>query len=80
MKFKGIEVTGEFTMKHNNKFFTIHKNDILIYVEYLDGYWKIWEYDNNGKLKYFEDDYGYIIDKRIDALIDKEQIIKIKEN
>ena len=80
MKFKGIEVTGEFTLHHNDKYKKIYKNGNLVYKEYLDGYWKKWEYDNNNKAISFEDNLDQMMDKKIDSLIENEQIIKIKEN
>lgn len=34
-------------------------NGNVIYKEYSDGYWEMWEYDDKGNKIYFENTYGY---------------------
>jgi hypothetical protein len=36
----------------------------LIYTELSNGYWCIWEYDQDGNVIYTKDSDGYILDKR----------------
>jgi hypothetical protein len=46
------------------------KNGNVVYYEYLNGYWCKYEYDSQGKLIYFENSGGNIVDKRIPEVIE----------
>ena len=57
-----FEVNGDLVIKD--------RNDKNIYLEKSNRYLAKWEYDSKGKLIYFEDSKGVIIDNRIPQIIE----------
>jgi hypothetical protein len=49
-------------------FYIKNNSGMIIYIEYSNKVWKQIEYDSNGNETYFEDNYGYKIDKRVTEL------------
>jgi len=68
MKFKGIEVTGNFEVREGFFCFEIWQNGKRIYIERTDGdnYWGKYKYDENGNCNYYEDRDGYLWKKEFD--------------
>ena len=68
MKFKGIEVTGNFEVREGFFCFEIWQNGKRIYIERTDGdnYWVKYKYDENGNCNYYEDRDGYWWKKEFD--------------
>ena len=58
MKFKGIELKGEFELKCYDGCFEIYQDGNEVYYEYSDGYWIKREYDSNGNEVYYESSDG----------------------
>jgi len=59
MKFKGIEVKGNFEIREEIEYFQIWQNGNAIYTQFNDGYWARQKYDESGSLVYFEDSDKY---------------------
>ena len=80
MKFKGIELKGEFELKCYDGCFEIYQDGNVIYFEDSDGYWEKREYDKNGNEVYYESSNGVIRDNRKKVTIEltQEQLDKIK--
>jgi len=66
MKFKGIEIKGNFEVREEPSYFDIFQNGNVIYWERTDGvdYWCKSEYDKQGIEIYYENSNGCITDKR----------------
>ena len=61
MKFKGIEIKGNFEVREKIGFFEVWQNGNMIYWENTNGgiYWLKREFDDKGRFNYFRDSDGY---------------------
>ena len=67
IKLKHTNMTIAQVLKHDFSKGSLYLYDVnrnLIYIEYSDGFWFKREFDSNGKVIYYEDSNGAIIDKR----------------
>ena len=80
MKFKGIELKGEFELKCYDDCFEIYQYGNKVYYEDSDDFWYKREYDNNGNEVYYENSDGVIHDNRKKVTIEltQKQLDKIK--
>ena len=67
MKFKGIELKGEFELKCYDGCFEIYQDGNVIYFEDSDGYWEKREYDSDNNVIYLKDSYGFWTKREYDS-------------